>query len=125
MGITQPHVRPSGFPSKADTSTNSELRPFATHYGDPLDGPCESEEVNITITGVTGSVCAPPCGLFKKCPADVPTGVTAKPTCALEDASTKKKYCALICDPAAADGECGDNASCKKIQTTGICTYDQ
>jgi hypothetical protein len=102
----------------------------ATHYGDPFQGACETKEVNITITGVAGSVCSPPCGLGGKCPTDIPAGATAKPTCALTD-TAGKKYCVLVCAPSgiiadqqAADAQCGTDASCKAISGTGICTYD-
>jgi hypothetical protein len=99
--------------------------PATSHYEDPKSG-CQSDEVDIQIQGVQGAVCAPACtGILKNtCPTDVPTGVTAKPTCALQDSSTQKKYCALICTPSADDTQCGTNASCKSIQGTGICTYD-
>jgi hypothetical protein len=60
-------------------------------------------------------------GIF--CPSDVPTGVTAKPQCALQDSSSGSKYCALICAPGN-DAQCGTTASCKSIQSVGICTYD-
>merc|ERR1712054_728054 len=70
--------------------------PSATHYEDPKGG----------------------------CRSDVPAGVTAAPTCALQDSSTQKKYCALICSPSSNDAQCGTNASCKSIQGTGLCTYD-
>lgn len=100
-----------------------------THYGDPFQGSCESDEVNITITGVEGSVCSPACtGLFKtKCPTDVPSGVTAEPECALQDQSSDK-YCALICSPNTditeeENAACG-SATCKPISGVGICTYD-
>merc|ERR1711871_193756 len=102
-----------------------------THYGDPLSGPCESDEKNVSIQGVPGAVCTPACtGIFKtKCPTDVPSGVTATPTCALQDASSGAKYCALICSPSvdlkslrAGDAQCG-SASCQPISGTGICTY--
>jgi hypothetical protein len=97
--------------------------PSTSHYEDPKDG-CQSDEVDISIQGVDGKVCAPSCSLFHPCPTDLPTGVTAKPQCALQDASSGKKYCALICSPSANDDQCGTNASCKSIQTVGICTYD-
>jgi hypothetical protein len=102
-----------------------------THYGDPLDGSCLSDEVNITITGITGSVCSPACtGVLKtKCPTDVPAKCTASPKCALQD-SSGDKYCALECS---ADLEitqdendmCG-KATCKPVPGAGvgICTYD-
>jgi len=102
-----------------------------THYEDPKPNGCLSDEVDITITGVAGDVCTPKCtGILKnKCPTDVPAGVTAKPTCALQD-QTGAKYCALMCSPTtdekslrAGDAQCGP-ASCKAIQGVGICTYD-
>merc|ERR1711972_154534 len=97
--------------------------PSSTHYEDPKDG-CRSDEVKITIQGVQGSDCVPSCTLGLFCPSDVPAGVTAKPQCALQDSSTKKKYCALICTPGSDDSSCGTNASCKSIQGVGFCTYD-
>merc|ERR1711881_275451 len=102
-----------------------------THYEDPKPNGCQSDEVSIQIQGIKGDFCAPGCSLFKPCPKDLPSGVTAKPQCVLQDASTKKKYCALICSPStdeaslrAGDAACGQNASCKSIQGTGVCTYD-
>merc|ERR1712125_231382 len=96
--------------------------PSATHYEDPKGG-CLPDEVDITIQGVQGAACVPKCTLGIFCPSDVPAGVTAAPTCALQDSSSGDKYCALICSPGN-DAQCGTNASCKSIQTTGICTYD-
>jgi hypothetical protein len=105
----------------------------ATHYGDPLAGPCMSDEQNITITGVAGSVCSPAAtGVLKqKCPTDTPAGCTITPAAILQDQSGDK-YCALECSPALpikdqklADSICGvDNMSCKPISGVGICTYD-
>jgi len=102
-----------------------------THYGDPKDG-CLTDEVEISIQGVAGDVCSPGCSLLKACPTDLPAGVTAGPQCALQDASSGKSYCALICSPTAeikdqkaADAQCGTNASCKSVQMgVGLCTYD-
>ena len=101
-----------------------------THYG---CAPCMSDEVSIQIQGVTGPVCVPKC-TGTTCPTDKPAGASATPQCALQS-STGDKYCALICSPSAealsfpafkkaADAQCGTNASCKAIQTVGICTYD-
>merc|ERR1711907_770635 len=80
-------------------------------------------EEAIQIQGVSGDFCTPKCtGILKmSCPQDLPDGVTAKPQCALKDQSGNK-YCALICTPGANDS-CG-KATCKSIQGTGICTYD-
>lgn len=93
------------------------------HYGDPKGG-CMADEQSVQIQGVQGDVCTPSCSLFKKCPTDVPSGVTVTPQCALQDASTHKKYCALICKPSADDTQCGA-ATCKEVQAgLGICTYN-
>jgi len=106
--------------------------PAKSHYEDPKDG-CQSDEIEISITGVTGDFCSPKCNLFKPCPTDVPEGVSAKPQCALQDSKQPMdKYCALICAPSlpildqkAADEQCGENASCKAVQMgIGVCTYD-
>jgi len=94
-----------------------------THYEDPKGG-CRSDEVDITIQGIQGAVCSPACTMGIFCPSDVPAGVTAAPQCALQDSSTQKKYCALICSPSSNDAQCGTNASCKSISGTGLCTYD-
>jgi hypothetical protein len=108
-------------------------RPGQTHYGNPFDGRCESDEQNITITGVPGAVCSPLCtGLLKtKCSDDLPSGVTATPNCAISDSATGIKLCALMCQPKA--GQCGNytkaeilagtGAVCHSIQGEGICTY--
>jgi len=102
-----------------------------THYGDPKDG-CLQDELEISIKGVSGDFCSPKCSLFKPCPSDLPAGVTAGPQCALQDAASGAKYCALICSPStdeeslrAGDAQCGTNASCKSISGAGICTYDK
>jgi len=103
----------------------------SSHYEDPKDG-CRTDEIEVSITGVKGDFCTPKCALFKPCPTDVPTGVTARPQCALQDSKSQSKYCALICSPTlpildqkAADAQCGTNASCKSVQMgVGICTYD-
>jgi len=90
-------------------------------YEDPKPNGCASDEVDIQIQGVTGDFCTPACSASDACPA---FSGSATPQCALQDASTHKTYCALICNPSANDDACGANASCKSIQGTGICTYD-
>merc|ERR1711918_78831 len=102
----------------------------SSHYEDPKPNGCLDDEVAIQIQGVSGDFCTPRCtGLFQQCPTDVPSGVTAKPQCALKD-SSGIKYCALICSPStdeaslrAGDAQCG-KATCKAIQGVGLCTYD-
>lgn len=91
------------------------------HYEDP-NGGCSADEQAFSITGVTGQVCAPSC-TSSPCPTDVPAGVTATPQCALKDPSGNE-YCVLLCTPTAGDAQCGTNASCKSIQSAGVCTYD-
>merc|ERR1711907_924731 len=95
----------------------------STHYEDPKPNGCLSDEQAIQIQGASGDFCTPKCtGILKmSCPQDLPDGVTAKPQCARKDQSGNK-YCALICTPGANDS-CG-KATCKSIQGTGICTYD-
>jgi len=127
---------PSPGPGPAPAPSPSPSPPSGkTHYEDPNDGGCQSDEVDIKITGVDGSVCSPKCtGIFKtKCPTDVPAGVTAEPECALQDSSTHDKYCALICSPSldeaslrAGDAQCSTKASCKAVPNAGVglCTYD-
>jgi C1A family cysteine protease len=122
-------------PSPPSPSPPGPSPPSSSHYEDPNKGGCQSDEVDIQITGVSGSVCSPKCtGIFKtKCPTDVPAGVTAEPECALQDASDNSKYCALICSPStdeaslrAGDAQCSTNASCKAVPnaSVGLCTYD-
>jgi hypothetical protein len=92
-----------------------------THYGDPLDGPCLSDEENISISGVGGRFCSPACP-DNICPTDLPASCSADPECVLQD-SAGDLYCALEC---ADDSECGHKATCKLIPGTsvGVCTYD-
>merc|ERR1719265_2873764 len=96
-----------------------------THYGDPKTG-CESDEQGVQVTGVKGDFCSPKCSTAGSCPSDVPSGVTAKPQCALKTTSGGQ-YCALICTPSAlrfngVNSECGAG-TCQSIQGIGLCTY--
>jgi len=101
------------------------------HYEDPnTTGSCQAGEEAVQIQGIKGKMCSPKCSSTGACPTDVPKGVTAKPTCALQGMGGK--FCALICSPStderslrAGDAMCGANASCKAISGTGICTYDK
>jgi C1A family cysteine protease len=134
-GVTGEGPAPGPTPPPAPSTPTPAPAPATGHYGDPLSGSCESDEVNITITGVAGSVCSPECtGIIikDKCPSDIPDGCTGKATCALQDGQGGK-YCALLCAPSgiirdqqAADDSCGTtpNLTCKAISGQGICTYD-
>ena len=90
-------------------------------YENPYDvAECSSGEVNVTISGIGGAICSPPCPDMS-CPSD--PGIAARAQCALQ-ASSGEKYCALICSPESSDNQCGDDASCKALVGIGICTYD-
>jgi len=105
----------------------SPAPPGKTHYEDPNanGGKCLSDEEAIQITGLDGSFCSPNCGATSPCPTDVPTGTTAQPKCVLDaPGSQSPTNCALICKPGDLDNQCPTNASCKAIQGTGLCTYD-
>ena len=74
--------------------------------------------------------CSPSCSGSAPSPTDVPDAATATPKCVLETSGSQTPtQCALICTPSlnAADGSnaaCPTKASCKAIQGTGLCTYD-
>lgn len=89
-----------------------------THYGNPSGG-CMTDEQAVQVQGVDGDFCSPVCKDMR-CPQDVPSGVSAKPQCALQTGDGSK-YCALICDPSDS-GSCG-SGSCQSIQGIGLCTY--
>lgn len=100
------------------------------HYGDPYKKQCLKDEQSVTINGLGGALCVPPCNADGSCPMDVPAGVTAKPGCVLTNSGTGQKYCALVCTPSSSslpfvgDAQCGADASCKKGTSEGLCTYD-
>ena len=122
-----PAPGPPGPPTPpAPPSPPAPPAPAGGPYEDPNAGPCADGEQAVQITGIQGSFCSPKCeGLFvKKCPA-YPGTIAAKPQCVLETAGSQKPtQCALICDPSAAADACPALATCKAIQTTGLCTYD-
>jgi len=88
--------------------------PSSPHYEKP---PCRSDEVEASVQGANGELCAPSCS-SGSCPTDVPAGTTAKPACVLQDGSSGKKYCALTC---LFGGTCPSGASC----SMGICLYPE
>jgi len=91
-----------------------------THYGDPAGG-CMSDEMNVTIDGITGDLCSPQCDASGNCPTDLPPNVTVPGQCVLEmPGNSNPTYCALICDPT--QKQCG-TATCQPIQGVGVCTY--
>jgi C1A family cysteine protease len=97
--------------------------PSTGPYEDPANG-CASDEMAIQIQGVSGAFCAPSCSTLKPCPSP-PSGMNGEAECALQT-STGEKYCAVICNPYGANQcEAAAGMTCKSIQGTGICTYDE
>jgi hypothetical protein len=120
-----PPTPPSPPPPPPSPPSPGPAPPAGGHYGDPNAGPCLADEKSVEITGLQGSFCSPACSQTSPCPTDVPNGALAKPTCALETAgSPTPTQCALICKPGDLVNQCPDKASCKAIQSVGICTYD-
>jgi hypothetical protein len=92
--------------------------PGQTHYENPYNGLCLSDEVATHLLHTPGAYCAPYCGSDGSCPQDKPAGVTATPACDVSPSGGKNTLCVLQCE---SDGQCGAKASCKK---NGACTYD-
>jgi len=113
-----PSPTPSPGPGPSPPTPPSPT-PSSSHYEDPKDG-CQVGEQEVQLQDIKGAFCSPECS-GTQCPNDIPTGVTARPECALKDSGSNKSYCALICTPES--NECGA-ATCKNIQGAGICTYD-
>jgi len=117
---THPRPTPGPHPSPGPTPGPG---PSSGHYADPYTGSCQGGDANVTISQVSGAFCAPSC-TTGDCPS-APSGFVAAAQCALKDQSGDK-LCALICNP----GETGScdaakHSTCKSIQGTGICTYNQ
>jgi len=97
--------------------------PSSGPYEDPANG-CATDEMAIRIQGVQGDFCAPQChGFLESCPS-APSSINGNAECALKT-TTGEKYCAVICDPSGT-AQCSptNQMTCKSIQGTGICTYD-
>ena len=91
-------------------------------YEDPYSTSCAANELNVTVTGVPGAFCSPPCNADGSCPA-APSGATADPECALEvNGASQPTYCALICTPPGTGG-CPSPATCQPVSGVGVCTY--
>ncbi|CAE7381645.1 unnamed protein product [Symbiodinium sp. CCMP2456] len=88
-----------------------------THYGNPSTG-CESDEVDVRVSGLSGDFCSPKCNSSGVCPKDMPKGDAAVPECALRT-TTGDKYCGLVCR---SDSDCG-TGSCQTSLGVGLCTY--
>lgn len=113
------------------TSSEENTSNTLGHYGKPpVD--CEKDEKALEVQGIPGAFCSPMCNDFLPCPSDMGPGVTASPMCALQEQTTGKQYCVLVCYPGKSkslrggDSQCGD-ATCQPApgqDGIGICTYD-
>ena len=92
-----------------------------THYGNPKSG-CLQDETELQISGTGGVACAASCGWFKRCPHDVPAGVTAPPKCDIT--VNNKKKCTLSC-LMGEDFACGTGGKCLPLGlgNVGFCGY--
>jgi len=85
------------------------LLPRLAHglYGAP---PCDSDEVQGEVQGVSGTMCSPHCSsVGYACPAS--TGM-AQATCMLQDVD-HSSFCGLFCD---SDGECPGGSQCMRVE---------
>jgi len=91
------------------------------NYGNPTLG-CAAGEMNVSVTGLPGDFCSPPCSATGACPTSYPpgTGATSQGECVLDTGSGDPTYCALLCVP---PNGCGTGATCQPIQGVGVCTY--
>jgi len=110
--------------STSTSSTTSTTTPApGVDYEDPFKTQCNSDEVDIQITGITGKICSPQCSDAGECPLPG-RGVEARAECVLQT-TTGERYCALVCEPSS-DRSCfpTQDLTCKSISNIGICTYD-
>ncbi len=112
-----PAPSPSPAPTPTPTPPPSPTPPSSTHYEKP---PCRSDEVDASIQGMGGEVCAPECDASGTCPTDKPAGTKATPQCMLQDSASAKKYCALACFFSSG---CPSGATCARQGLSGICVY--
>jgi len=110
---------PAPGPSPGPSPPPSPPTPSSPHYEKP---PCRDDEVEASVQGTGGELCAPSCD-SGACPTDVPPGTRAKPQCILQDASSGKKYCALAC---MLPGSCPSGATCARVGGfAGVCVYPE
>jgi len=110
---------PSPAPPSPTPPSPTPPPPASGHYEQP---PCRSDEVEASIQGLSGAVCAPPCDASGDCPTDTPAGTEATPRCLLQDSASGKQYCALACF---FDSSCPSGAKCARQGLPGICVYPE
>lgn len=106
-----------------DGQVADQTTPNGVNYNNPYKMPCSPGEYNLTVQSIPGAFCSPTCSITSPCPALLPSGTVASPECVLQD-GYGMHLCALICAPDNSAKVCGAQATCKPVQSTGICTYD-
>lgn len=107
---TPPVPTPSPEPTPSPPPPSPAPTPSASHYGRP--GSCVADEVCSMLPG--SAVCTVVgCHGDSSCPADVPEGATATPTC-------MDSLCRLTC---AKDSDCQQGAFCAKNNNERFCAY--
>jgi hypothetical protein len=136
--------------SSAPLGTPQHLPGKRYFYGNPTASPCQPGEINVTLRGVPGIFCSPPCSSSQECPSLgnatlAPPGINYPPPpkpfeafmvkaeCAIElKEGAKATHCAMVCDPSSPEPRAGCPggpfhpeyvAACHKVETIGICTY--
>lgn len=92
--------------------------PSNSHYG---QSPCQSDEIQITIDGLSGYACSSIC-TYSNCPVDMPDGSSGYASCSLYNNDTGDYQCALQCSE---DSQCdaGNGGYCGHINGYGFCLY--
>jgi len=105
-------------PAPVDVTETKAMVPANTsHYEKP---PCQADEIQGSLQGADGALCAPKCDAQGSCPTDTPAGTwRATPQCILQDQSGGK-YCALTCTLVG----CPPGAKCAMVAVVkGVCVY--
>ena len=116
--------RGSSAPAVAAAAGGQQLQP---PYGDPFRGPCNPRELNMSVHGVPGLYCAPPCDNAGPagCGTAKPAGTHASPECMIAVNGSMDNYCALVCqtyDAKSCDAAAG--AKCYSVGgVTGVCAF--
>jgi len=122
--LMQPSYPVAGTAPPSPPSPGPTPGPSGGGYEDPFRVECGANEINATISGITGAMCLPECTATGGCPA-APAGFHATAECVIKDESTGKQYCGLQCSNLRIFScDRRKAASCKSIQGTGLCTYD-
>ena len=121
---------PSGVPNRSHhtATANAGFNSTASlPYGDPFTGPCNPNELNMSVNVVPGLYCAPQCDNLapQGCGTTKPSGIHASPECIIAVNGSENNYCALVCqtyDAKSCDVAAG--AECFSVGgVTGVCAF--